>query len=278
MKKALGLRRARTPSVLQGPVSCGKYGYALSRISTRTSTRTICYYRCLGSEAWRHLNGPVCDSYPNRQRETDLRRRLIRERKSIDRPVNAWQEELITIDELRERTPELRRQEQVLHRELQSVVEQVKDQETYLRLADTLNGFLARLRSSVHTMDIGEQQRLVRLRQNPTTVAARAPCISKVRRYLSPHLEIPNIRTLPPVPICPGVRPSPATNSQPDLNAAGPPIAATKAVAPSKPTPGVSATLRLAALSRCHSLRQHSIPRTSSSRRVTRAHCSPEAG
>lgn len=159
MNRARGPRRSKTPSVVQGLVSCGKCGYSLYRTSTRTSARTIYYYRCLGSDAWRHLNGPVRqallddvvwsevvrlledpnligaeierrleaarDSDPNRQRETDLRRRLIRARKSIDRLVNAYQEELITIDELRERTPELRRQEQALHSELQAVVDQV---------------------------------------------------------------------------------------------------------------------------------------------------------
>ena len=196
-------RRTKTPSVVQGLVSCGKCGYALSRTSAQTSARKISYYRCLGSDSWRHLNGPVCDSRPvrqdllddvvwsevvrlledpalidaeldrrleaarasdpNQQRESDLRHRLIRVRKSIDRLVNAYQEELITIDELRDRTPELRRQERALHRELQSVVDRAKDRETYLRLAETLTGFLARLRSSAETLDIAERQRIVRL-------------------------------------------------------------------------------------------------------------------
>ena len=171
--------------------------------SAQTSARKISYYRCLGSDSWRHLNGPVCDSRPvrqdllddvvwnevvrllqnpaligaeidrrleaartsdpNQQRETDLRHRLIRVRKSIDRLVNAYQEVLITLDELRDRTPELRRQEQALHRELQSVVDRAKDRETYLRLAETLTGFLERLRSSAETLDIAERQRIVRL-------------------------------------------------------------------------------------------------------------------
>ena len=69
-------------------------------------------------------------SDPNQQRENDLRHRLIRVRKSIDRLVNAYQEELITIDELRDRTPELRRQDQALNRELQSAVDRAKDRET----------------------------------------------------------------------------------------------------------------------------------------------------
>ncbi len=196
-------RRTKTLSVVQGLVSCGKCGYAWYRTSAQTSARKISYYRCLGSDSWRHLNGPLCDSRPvrqellddvvwtevvrllenpalisaeidrrleaarasdpNQQREADLRHRLIRVRKSIDRLVNAYQEELITIDELRDRTPELRRQEQALHRELQSAVDQAKERETYLRLAETLTDFLERLRSSAETLDIAERQRIVRL-------------------------------------------------------------------------------------------------------------------
>ena len=116
----------------------------------------------IGAEIDRRLETARA-SNPNQQRENDLRHRLIRVRKSIDRLVNAYQEELITIDELRDRTPELRRQEQALHRELQSAVDRAKDRETYLRLAETLTGFLARLRSSAETLDIAERQRIVRL-------------------------------------------------------------------------------------------------------------------
>ena len=201
--KVFSKRRTRTPSVSQGLVACGKCGYGLYRTSAQTSARKISYYRCLGSDAWRYLNGPLCDSRPvrqdllddivwtelvrlledpalvsaeidrrleaarvsdpNQQREADLRHRLIRVRKGIDRLVTAYQEELITIDELRDRTPELRRQEQALHRELQSAVDRAQDRETYLRLAETLTGFLARLRSSAETLDIAERQRIVRL-------------------------------------------------------------------------------------------------------------------
>ena len=196
-------RRTITPSVVQGLVSCRKCGYALSRTSTRTSARKIHYYRCLGSDAWRHLNGPVCDNRPvrqdlldeivwheilrlladpalvqneidrrleaaraadpNQQRAQDLDRRLAHIRSSIDRLVSAYQEALITIDELRERMPELRRQEQAVHSELQSVVDHVQNRERYLRIAESLTDFLARLSSVAETMDIQERQRIVQL-------------------------------------------------------------------------------------------------------------------
>ena len=203
LNKARSPRRTKTPSVVQGLVTCGKCGYALSRTSAQTSARKISYYRCLGSDSWRHLNGPVCDnrpvrqdllddivwtevvrlledpaliraeidrrleaartSDPNQKRETDLRHRLTRVRRSLDRLVTAYQEELITIDELRARTPDLRRQEQALSRELQSAMDRVKDRDTWLRLAETLTGFLDRLRLSAETLDVADRQRIVRL-------------------------------------------------------------------------------------------------------------------
>ena len=88
----------------------------------------------------------------------------------------------------------------------------------------------------------------------PCLSTARVPWINNVRRYLSPHLDIVNMRILPLALVCRGTSPSQATNSRPDLNAAGPPIAATTAVALSIPTPGTSATRRLATLLRCRSL------------------------
>ena len=47
-------RRTVEQSAVQGLVSCRKCGYAMYRTSTRSSARKIYYYRCLGSDAWRH--------------------------------------------------------------------------------------------------------------------------------------------------------------------------------------------------------------------------------
>src|SRR5271169_3554958 len=55
-------RRTIAPSVVQGLVSCQKCGYAFSRTSTQTSARKIHYYKCIGSDGWRKLGGPVCDN------------------------------------------------------------------------------------------------------------------------------------------------------------------------------------------------------------------------
>jgi site-specific DNA recombinase len=201
--KAHAPRRTIEPSVCQGMVSCSKCGYALYRTSTRSSARKIHYYRCLGSDAWRHLNGPVCNNRPVRQdlldqtvwaeivklleaprliddelnrrleaaqnaaptkrRQEALQRDLTRVRKSMERLMTAYQEDLVSLDELRSRMPDLRQREQAAHAELQSIATQAQDRASYLRLAETIAAFLGRLRSSAETLDVLERQRIVRL-------------------------------------------------------------------------------------------------------------------
>src|SRR5512132_199080 len=157
-------RRTIRPSAVQGLVSCSKCGYALSRTSTRSSAHNIHYYRCIGSDAWRRLGGPGCDNrpvrqdlldqvvwpevvrllqdpsliqneldrrlaeartaHPTKQRERALLRDLARTRKSIDRLLTAYQEDLLSLDELRQRMPELRHREHAMQAELQSIVNQ----------------------------------------------------------------------------------------------------------------------------------------------------------
>jgi site-specific DNA recombinase len=201
--KVLAQRRTVEPSLVQGLVSCRKCGYALSRTSTRSSARKIHYYRCIGSDAWRHLGPTLCDNRPVRQdlldqivwtevvrlledpvliqhelerrlaaaraadptkqREQTLERDVIRVRKSIDRLLTAYQEELLSLEQLRERMPQLRQREQALRTELRSIAEQTRERDAYLRLAETLSAFLARLRMAADTLDIVERRRIVRL-------------------------------------------------------------------------------------------------------------------
>jgi site-specific DNA recombinase len=201
--KRFAPRRTIEPSIVQGLVSCRKCGYALSRTSTRSSARKIHYYRCLGSDTWRHLGGAVCDSRPIRQdlldqvvwrevirliedpalisteldrrldaaraaeptkrRQETLERELTRVSKSIERLVTAYQEELLSLDELRNRMPELRAREQGMRAELQAILVQATDRVSFLRLAETLTYFLQRLHQSAESLEIIDRQRVVRL-------------------------------------------------------------------------------------------------------------------
>ena len=197
-------RRTIAPSVVQGLVSCAKCGYALSRTSTQTTARKIHYYKCIGSDSWRKLGGPVCDngrfirqefldqivwtevirlleepalihqeldrrlaaartSDPTAKREQSLQRELTHVGKGIERLLTAYQEGLLSLEQLRERMPALRHRQQTLSAELQAIADRTNDRATFLRLAETLIAFLARLRSAAETLSVIERQKIVRL-------------------------------------------------------------------------------------------------------------------
>jgi site-specific DNA recombinase len=196
-------RRTVVPSVVQGLVSCRKCGYAMYRTSTHSSARKIYYYRCLGSDAWRHLNHALCDTHPVRmdlldavvwdeivrlledpsliqaeinrrletarqsspakRREEALQRELVRLRKGIERLLTAYQEDLLSLDELRSRMPDLRQRERAAQAELLSLTSQESQKATYLRLAETVSSFFARLKETAHTLDAAGRNKIVRL-------------------------------------------------------------------------------------------------------------------
>src|SRR5579864_3189826 len=201
--KRFSPRRTIEPSLLQGMLVCQRCVYGLYRTSTRTSTRTIYYYRCLGRDSYRHLKGAICDNRPIRQDhldsvvwqeilrlledpsllQTELDRRLQAARttdplmrrkdalsrdqarlaKSMERLLTAYQESLITLEELRSRAPELRRQQQAIEAELQSLEVAAADQTRHLRLVETLAELHTRLRARANSLEEAERQRVVRL-------------------------------------------------------------------------------------------------------------------
>ena len=130
---------------------------------------------------------------PTKRRQDALQRDLARVRKSMERLMTAYQEDLVSLDELRSRMPDLRQREQAAHAELQSITTQAQDRASYLRLAETLAAFLGRLRSSAETLDILERQRIVRLLVKEILVADDAITIrhSIPVTANSPHNEEP---------------------------------------------------------------------------------------
>lgn len=196
-------RRTIEPTLLQGMLVCERCGYALYRTSTRTSRHKLYYYRCLGSDRYRRLQGAVCENRPVRQdrldtivwneilrllddpgliqaeldrrreaaqrtdpltqRQDGLRRDEARLTKSLDRLVTAYQEGLMTLEQLRARVPDLRKQQQGIQAALESLAMAAADQTRYLRLVETLAEFRARLRARADTLDVGERQKILRL-------------------------------------------------------------------------------------------------------------------
>ena len=143
------------------------------------------YYRCSGADSFRRPEGKVCAARPVRIDEVDepvwiqvlallenpelikaeidrrlqalraehpasrrrdgLQRDLTRAQKALRRLIDGYQEQLITLEELRARMPELRRREATLRAELDALDTELHDAETYLKLTETLDAFRTRL-------------------------------------------------------------------------------------------------------------------------------------
>jgi site-specific DNA recombinase len=196
-------RNTKKPTLLQGILVCRECGYGCYRSTTRTTNKRIYYYRCIGSDNYRHIGGRVCHSRPIRADELDglvwdevrrmledpalvraeidrrlqalrtehpasrrreaLQRDITRAEGSIARLIEAYQEQLISLDELRARMPALRKRQTTLQAQLDSLDAELHDAETYLQLADTLEGFLDRLANGLDQLTLAEQQRILRL-------------------------------------------------------------------------------------------------------------------
>ena len=84
---------------------------------------------------------------PLRRRGEELRREQVRLDKNMERIITAYQEGLVTLAQLRQRMPELRKHAQAAESEFHSLQMAAMDEATYLQLAETLTGFRTKLRS-----------------------------------------------------------------------------------------------------------------------------------
>ena len=201
--KRYAARNTKVPSLLQGLAACSACGYGYYRTSARTTSRKIYYYRCLGSDDYRYEGGRVCGNQPVRADYLDtvvwdhvtalladpaliraeITKRLeqartadpaTRQRKQLELAlakagtgitamIEAYAEQLITIDELRAKMPHLRARETSLRGQIDALDAQAADRDAYLKLADDLEGFLAQLRGNAATATVEERQRVLRL-------------------------------------------------------------------------------------------------------------------
>jgi len=201
--KRFAARRTKEPSLLQGLLVCRNCGYAYYRSSTRTKKHKLYYYRCLGSDNYRWEHGRVCTSTPHRQdrldklvwdavlellvdpdmvrqelerrleegrrsnptkkRQEQLQREITRYEKASSRLIEAFQEELITLEELRSRIEVLRKKGNSAKAQLQGILTHIRDEESFLRLYENFETFLAKLRERAQTLSVEEQQKILRL-------------------------------------------------------------------------------------------------------------------
>jgi site-specific DNA recombinase len=129
---------------------------------------------------WDHVTGLLADPQLIR---TEIDRRLdsartanpvAQQRKRLDTAlaktsnaiagmIEAFSEQLITIDELRARMPDLRARGTNLRNQIEALNNQLADREAYLKLASDLEGFLTQLHIKAELSTVNERQRVLRL-------------------------------------------------------------------------------------------------------------------
>ena len=231
--KQFSRRHTKEPTLLQGLLVCSECGYALYRTSTRTVKRKLYYYRCLGSDGWRYPRGPRCTNHPIRQdylddvvwkkvmqlfedpdlirneinrrvcearnanptktRKETLVHEIARIKNGIDRLLDAYQDGLVQLTELRGRVAGLRKRDAALTSELQAVESRMIDEEMYLQLVGSIDDFLSRVRQSAASLNIVDRQKILRLvvkeilvGHDTVTIKHSIPVISSPERNGTP--------------------------------------------------------------------------------------------
>jgi site-specific DNA recombinase len=183
--------------------SCGYAVYRVSGPKTNTKGEKLHYYRCSRSERWRMGVDRVCSNAPIRQdylddlvwsnvmhllenpeliraeidrrsmqvqqsnsiqiRKDVLAKEQIRIKSGIDRLLDAYQEGLLPLAQLRQRIPDLKKRETTLKTELESLEENFLDQQQRLKLTENIEELLKRLHQSANSLDLEERQKILRL-------------------------------------------------------------------------------------------------------------------
>jgi site-specific DNA recombinase len=201
--RQLSRRNTKEPTLLQGLMVCSECGYSLYKSSTRTSKRKIYYYRCFGSDDYRFESGRVCNNRPIRQdyldelvwehvikllenpvliseeierrhqeasncrwsqrRRDTLSKEVTHVKNGMNKLLDAYQEGLIELEELRKRMPELRKREMALNSQLQSLESKALEQSQVHELSVKIEDFLKCLRHSAKGLSVLERQKVIRL-------------------------------------------------------------------------------------------------------------------
>lgn len=201
--KRLSRKNTKELTLLQGLLVCGQCGYSLYRTSTRTTKRQAKYYRCLGADGWRHMLATPCPCRPirvedmddavwgqverlleepaliraelQRRRDESLRSNPLQQRRQrlqqdlqrlgqqVDKLLDAYQEGLLGLAELRQRMPGLRKKQSAAQKELEGAQWQALAEAQLQQLDQSLESFLGRLKRSAENLNIADKQKIIRL-------------------------------------------------------------------------------------------------------------------
>lgn len=188
---------------MQGLLVCSECGFSFYKTSTSTTKRKICYYRCFGSDNYRFEKGRKCSNRPIRQdildefvwehiirllenpmlvadeierryqealtgsathlRRDTLSKEATHTKNAMNKLLDAFQEGLIEIDELRKRMTELRKREMSVNSQLLSLEAKPIEQSQLLEYSLRIEKILKSLRDSAKNLSVLERQKVLRL-------------------------------------------------------------------------------------------------------------------
>lgn len=217
--------------------SCGYAIYRVSGPKTNVRGHKLHYYRCSRSERWRMgvdrvcLNRPIRQDYlddlvwnqvvhllenpelvkaeierrmqqsqqsnPIQVRKESLVNEQIRVRSGMDRLLDAYQEGMLSLADLRQRMPELKKREGALKTGLESLEMNLLDQQKRLHLANNIEELLKHLHQSANSLDLSERQKMLRLIVKEVIVSPKEiiikhsiPIISSCKESNEPNYQL----------------------------------------------------------------------------------------
>ena len=226
LNKKLSPRRTLAPSVLQGLLVCAQCGYAWYRMNTpSTAGGRLHYYRCTGldrpqgrvcqarpvrleqldglvwEQVWQLLNQPElirCEierrlqeyrqSSPVEQRREKVSKEIVRLEQQTDKLLDAYQEGLMDLGDLRQRTPEIKKRQLALKKELESLDFQAVEHGRLVEMNVSMERFMEQLRNSGQQLEVEQKQKIVRLLVRQVDVGPDTVTIHH-SIPLSPHLN-----------------------------------------------------------------------------------------
>ena len=199
----LSLRNTKEPSLLQGLLVCEQCGYGLYRNSSRKGPQRRQYYRCGGADHRERLAGPACScrmigldylddlvwrqilellrspeliraemerrrmeslsGSPVQQRQEQLENELSRAKQQMDKLLDAYQEDLLNLSDLRERAPTLKKKIAALESERENLSVRAVEDQRWIEINQSLESFVARLNQTAQNLTTAERQKIVRL-------------------------------------------------------------------------------------------------------------------
>ena len=200
--KVLSARNTIETSLLQGLLVCSECAYSLHRVSSHSSKRKIYYYRCGGADSSRFGKAKKCQCRPVRQDyldelvwqsilellenprliEAEIDKRIEQVKNSqttvnqmellekqklsllqgIDKLLDAYQEGLVEIAELRKRMPDLQKRLNTTAKEIENIQAYQLTIDNRLQLLN-VNSFAEQLHKNSSLLDVKEKRKIMKL-------------------------------------------------------------------------------------------------------------------